>query len=256
MANSLIYRMSDTTIVRFLELYRSEECLWNTNHVNYKTKDVRGQAVERIANRLNITGFGPAEVVHKFKNVRSSYCQELKRIHMSIQKNDEEIYKPKVVWFNVIDSFLKPYCQVQLYGKDGNSNDDNLELIEINNSHMVKVSSVFKLDSFSSEVGSAVVSGPNCNKRERESNLELTNTKKQKSLVDAVHPEYVTMKKDSSNDDCDAFGRFVATQLRELSEEYALQAQSGILQCLAEARVNFLEGSVNNIDKDDSEGSD
>lgn len=115
--SNTVYKMNEATTIRFVELYRSEECLWNPFNADYKFKGARWKAAERIANRLNVYGLGPTEVTQKFKNIRSSYCQELKKIHFSMQQG-LEVYKPKVVWFNIVDQFLKPYVAVQLETKD------------------------------------------------------------------------------------------------------------------------------------------
>lgn len=47
----------------------------------------------------------------KFKNLRNSYCQELKKIANSINAQDGPVYKPKVFWFRRMDAFLRPHLQ-------------------------------------------------------------------------------------------------------------------------------------------------
>lgn len=60
-------------------------------------------------------GFGPDHVISKFKNLRSSYCQELKKIAASEKSGTsvEDIYVPHVIWFSKMNSFLKPYVTMR-----------------------------------------------------------------------------------------------------------------------------------------------
>lgn len=66
-------------------------------------------AANRISHKLNIPGLGTKEVIAKFKNLRSSYCQELKKISDSARPGKgTDIYKPKVFWFKQMNSFICP----------------------------------------------------------------------------------------------------------------------------------------------------
>ncbi|KAK9506591.1 hypothetical protein O3M35_008492 [Rhynocoris fuscipes] len=96
--------MSKSETMKFIQLYRDKQCLWYPYHENYKNQDERYEAANSIAIEMNMEGFGAHEVIRKFKNLRSSYCQELKKI-----KKSENSYKPKVSWFKLMDSFIKPY---------------------------------------------------------------------------------------------------------------------------------------------------
>lgn len=105
-----ILRISDDKTLQLIELYHEEECLWNTKLEDYKNKEKRAKAAERIAAALNIPNFQPRHVLIKFKNLRNSYSQELKKIAQSITMGDDE-YRPKVFWFSKMDSFIRPHLQ-------------------------------------------------------------------------------------------------------------------------------------------------
>ena len=100
-----LYRMSEGTTIRFIEMYRSEECLWNSQHPDFRNKDARLKAAEKISERINIAAFGPREVTKRFTKIRSSYCLELRKIGNSLKRGDT--YKPKMPWFYAMDSFMK-----------------------------------------------------------------------------------------------------------------------------------------------------
>lgn len=108
-----ILRMSDEKTMELIDLYEKEECLWNTWSVEYKNREKRAKAAERIAAAFNVKSFEARHVVIKFKNLRNSYCQELKKIANSLISGlgDEEVYRPRVFWFPKMDSFLRPHLQ-------------------------------------------------------------------------------------------------------------------------------------------------
>lgn len=104
-----VYKMSNAQMMKFVELYRDQECLWKINSDAYKNRDVRDEAFQAISNAMNIDGFGIREVAQKIKNIRSSYYQEIKKSNNSKKSGSsaEDIYKPRVPWFTTVHSFLK-----------------------------------------------------------------------------------------------------------------------------------------------------
>lgn len=82
--------------MKFIKLYQEEDCLWNARLLDYKNKD---SALGRIATAMNLEGFDVSDVKYKIKNIRSSYCQELKKIQFSQASgaSPEDVYKPTVV---------------------------------------------------------------------------------------------------------------------------------------------------------------
>ena len=110
-ALNLRLRLSDGDTLRFITLYRNERLLYDTTLPEYRNRDLRAAAAERIANSLNVDGFGATEVIIKFKNLRNAYSQELKKIAESkkICTSSDDVYSPKVCWFNTMDSFIRPF---------------------------------------------------------------------------------------------------------------------------------------------------
>nr|CAH7737366.1 unnamed protein product [Callosobruchus chinensis] len=58
---------------------------------------------------MNIPNFTYLDCKIKIKNVRSHYCQELKKIRNSMYKDPTNIYKPSLLWFDALDSYLRDY---------------------------------------------------------------------------------------------------------------------------------------------------
>lgn len=117
-----ILRINDRKTLQLISEYKKEPCLWNSSLNDYPNKSKRARAAEKIARILNIKNFEGKHVMIKFKNLRNSYSQELKKIKHSIDKvgpNSPELYKPKVPWFPLMDSFIRPHLQTsRLLGND------------------------------------------------------------------------------------------------------------------------------------------
>lgn len=71
------------------------------------------RALQQLNELQNLKDFTASHVITKFKNLRSSYAQELKKIAASTKSGiaTQEIYVPKVVWFKQMDAFLRPHVK-------------------------------------------------------------------------------------------------------------------------------------------------
>lgn len=101
-------KLSDRETVRFVELYESEECLWNIRSNDYKNKDARDSAIDRIVKNLGIPGYTSEDVLKKINNIRSSYLQEINKIKSSTSTgcDSDSVYVPRVAWFDIANRFL------------------------------------------------------------------------------------------------------------------------------------------------------
>jgi len=72
-------KFGSSEIIKFIEIYDSRECLWNTSNYNYKNRDMRNAALSFFDKELGIGEFGIKEITTKIKNIRSQYLEEIKR---------------------------------------------------------------------------------------------------------------------------------------------------------------------------------
>lgn len=102
-------KWTEESTLKFVELYRDHECLWNTQLLVYRNKQARATAIKSIVNEMNITGFNDVDVKNKIKNLRSTYGQEVAKIRKSEHSGmrTSEIYEPKMKWFAIMKIFLK-----------------------------------------------------------------------------------------------------------------------------------------------------
>lgn len=106
-----IYKMNTSQQMKFVKLYKDAVCLWSIRSIDYKNRHKRNMALDKISEQMDIEGFGRREVAQKIKNVRSAYCQELRKIEYS-QISGGEVYQPKVPWFSIVHSFLESNVKV------------------------------------------------------------------------------------------------------------------------------------------------
>lgn len=108
--------------IKFVELYKSEDILWNPKHRDYKDKSKMNDAWCRISKILNIS----IDDLKKKKNsIMATFRGHLRKKKASIKSgaSQNDIYRP--IWFlyNQMESFLgKLYeCNVTLNTEEVNT---------------------------------------------------------------------------------------------------------------------------------------
>uniref|UniRef100_T1HE83 MADF domain-containing protein n=1 Tax=Rhodnius prolixus TaxID=13249 RepID=T1HE83_RHOPR len=57
-----LLKFGPADLLKFIETYRSHECLWYTENVNYKNRDARNAALAAFEKEFRVPGFGPKEI--------------------------------------------------------------------------------------------------------------------------------------------------------------------------------------------------
>lgn len=106
-------KWNDVQMMNFVQLYKENPCLWRFDSVEYKNKEMRHSALENIVASMGISNFNVNDCKNKIKNMRSHYCQELKKIKSSRNSGSgsDEVYKPSLPWFKTLDGFLRGIVQ-------------------------------------------------------------------------------------------------------------------------------------------------
>lgn len=110
-AMSSTVKWTDQLVLRFVTLYRDRPCLWQYDHPGYKCKASRTDALRTLVKEMDTEGFDMYACKMKIKNMRSYYCHKLRKIHCPSEetKPPDERYKPSLVWFPLVHSFLSKY---------------------------------------------------------------------------------------------------------------------------------------------------
>ncbi|XP_045761834.1 uncharacterized protein LOC123865057 [Maniola jurtina] len=116
----------------FIELYRSEPCLWNTKGKEYHNRELKRSAYTKLIEKLKIIDPSADKdaVVKKINNIRSTYKKERKKIADSKKSGagTQEVYKPKL-WYYSMLLFLDD--QVEPRHSCSNMDDESTDNEEI-----------------------------------------------------------------------------------------------------------------------------
>lgn len=112
----------DVTI-KFLNIFKTYECLWDTSNENYLKRDARDSALIDLIAHMAAEGFGTIskdQLKQKIKSLKDSYRVELNKVKKSIKSGAglDDIYKPKLGWFHEADTFWKRV----IIGRESTSN--------------------------------------------------------------------------------------------------------------------------------------
>lgn len=101
------FRFEPDITFKFIVLYKNNPCLYDTRHPDYKNKMERQMCINNMVEEMDIPGFFNSQCKSKIKNIRSAYCQDLKKIKIAMRGG--YIYTPSCTWFSFVDNFLRPH---------------------------------------------------------------------------------------------------------------------------------------------------
>ncbi|XP_022126849.2 uncharacterized protein LOC111001302 [Pieris rapae] len=233
-------RWSEKTTQDFIRMYLKNECLWNTNHADYKLKHRRDKAYASLSEEFNAytkIHLSTTEIKIKIKNLRSTYMQEVNKV---LQKSSPEfIYKPSLVWFDEMDRCLK-----HTYVRRSSSNSSIQQAQEVDSSSQIWVNQVQENLKEEIDPDPLIPDTDNycdspkpddSNREESETSNPPKKTKKKKYKHTKSIPEPQTDC--TKEDEFDIFGKYIATQLRTMNLHKALRLQLEIHSLVNEARV-------------------
>lgn len=102
-------KWSEGETVKFVELYREHECLWDVTKPNYRNNQMRVAALEKLVRDMEVDGFSVSDARQKIKSLRNTYSQELQKIEKSVKSGmgADEVYTPTLKWFHIMNAFMK-----------------------------------------------------------------------------------------------------------------------------------------------------
>ncbi|XP_015176873.1 PREDICTED: uncharacterized protein LOC107066600 [Polistes dominula] len=223
--------MANDRIVKFIQLYRSCECLWNVSSKDYGSKLSRNAAFDTISRKMQIPNLGPREVARKIKNLKSAYQLEVKKIKEKSLSGI--VYRPSAMWFNLLDEFLQNSeksvehnCRSNDHQSTDRSETTQQTVSNINDENNVSsiTKNLFKFESSS----------------DNESNSSSRRNKT--SLVDVIFNERQKKRRRKEKDrmtlnEYKSFGKYVAKNLNKMPFEYAISAETEIHSIIIKYKV-------------------
>ena len=114
MSKQQVLHWSSDTIIKFLEIYKSYEVLWDVSDKNYLKKNAREHNITKLF--LQLQNAGPEFQIpdeetlkRKIKSLKNCYRIELNKIKRSKKSGagTNGVYKPNLAWFSEADVFLR-----------------------------------------------------------------------------------------------------------------------------------------------------
>jgi hypothetical protein len=98
-------------IVKFLDIYEHDECLWNIRHSDYSNKLKRDSMMSKLMSdiiRENVFIKNIECLRKKIKIIKNVYRQELLKVEKSTKSGaGVDIYQPKLIWYKRADNFSR-----------------------------------------------------------------------------------------------------------------------------------------------------
>ncbi|XP_030765972.1 uncharacterized protein LOC115890000 [Sitophilus oryzae] len=229
-------KLTENETVKLVQLYKEQECLWNTRNDNYKSREVRMCALKRIQEGMENLELSTDDIKAKIKSIRGTYYLELDKIEKSARSGGN-VYVPKVKWFKDLNGFLK---SVSVRRK---ITDDMVEITYMPGSppsenESARNATVDPLEMPPATFPKKTIISPSSIRSNRSQLAEISSVVQDlKDIRDRSLPIF-------NETDYDLFCKCVASQLKKLSEEQASiaqeQIQSVLTQCkLADSRHRF-----------------
>lgn len=84
--------------------------MWNPDLETYKNAQTKQAAYADIVAQMRMPGLTLTAAKDRIKSMRTMYRRELNKVIKSAttETNSRYVYKPKLFWFEQIDTFLRP----------------------------------------------------------------------------------------------------------------------------------------------------
>ncbi|XP_013189814.2 uncharacterized protein LOC106134338 [Amyelois transitella] len=244
-------RWSENETLEFVRIYLRHECLWNPASVDYKTRCVREKAFSDIVTELkSATGIvlDEDEVKVKIKSLRSTYVQEIAKIRL--RSSSGSVYKPTIKWFDVwhkcLDRVKRNYRKRDQEIETPEQEDPCSEMWILESTENAETEEADPFVSqtekyqvmFKSEPKETCSLSPDPFKpKDKMKRIHLST-----DLSEESHRTSVVSNSQLREDEFDIYGKYIASQLRNMDLQKAIRVQLEIQSIVSEARLSCLSG--------------
>ncbi|XP_077288979.1 uncharacterized protein LOC143913198 [Arctopsyche grandis] len=253
-------RWSDQLVCNFIKLYRERPCLWQSDNPNYKCKPKRQEALRSLVQQMGIDGFDVNSCKLKIKNLRSHYCQELKKIRYASECGGAE-YRPSLVWFPLLHQFLRRYVHQSpdtyegIFAYNAMKADQEETESRHEEEEEEEEEESFDLNDFNQDaIPDIIIKQEEAEEDPIPTNGHIPNSRKRqlsyhRRIKKGRSPYVYSMEQPET--EFDIFCRSVALQLNNMPLENALRLQHNIQNMVTEERLNCLQNQQNKNQRSD-----
>ncbi|XP_023949364.2 uncharacterized protein LOC112053960 [Bicyclus anynana] len=218
----------NSTILKFLELYRSHSCIWDPKHKGHKNRQCLDEAWLNIKEDLGME-YSVQELKRKKESLMSAYRGYRKKIKRSEDSvsDPSDVYQPTWFAYSFMDSFLGPVYTCFNTTKV----DDECHVVVVENSES---NDVYEEEEYYTEQSTSspqhyqpsnednTPAASRASKRRQHDPLELSQQSHMEQTFKFVKNMYELQAKHRfkhEDDECSVFGLLIAKKLRRLSED-------------------------------------
>ncbi|GAB6032663.1 hypothetical protein CHUAL_011540 [Chamberlinius hualienensis] len=243
-----VWRNDHTPIM--LSLLQQHECLWNSKSIDYKNKTLKETAYKAIIDELKMPELAVHDVKAKIKSIRTRYSAELSKVLQStISGDSNNVYVPKLVWFQQADTFLRAVCiprntpvtsTIIFHSEDDSNFEDEID------QHTNFI--INTVDEVPKDASPKTISNnfrecmrPKLFSRKRTS-AEISPTLKMAQLDAPLEKlKKLASDNDTIENEFDYFCKSLAIQLKNMPLNRALICQENLLKVITEERLNQIK---------------
>ncbi|XP_028173206.1 uncharacterized protein LOC114362137 [Ostrinia furnacalis] len=202
---------SNEETFKFIDLYQSEPAIWDSNNALHKEKNKVNDAWNRIADSLQIP---VSELKKKKETLMSAFRMHFKKKQDSIRSGmgEDEIYKPIWIFYDAMEAFLKgKYTAISVI-----STDEQRAVIGEQTEEETENPSDARNNTEPKDMNIKIP----VQRRRSVKPPELEKADKKMSKAFNTLNQAI-LNKDQQNkkeDDCDLYGRLLASKLRKYSD--------------------------------------
>ncbi|RVE54384.1 hypothetical protein evm_000869 [Chilo suppressalis] len=203
----------NTTVLRFIELYKNNACIWNPKHENHKDRQSVNEAWKNIKREI-----GFPYTVKELKRKKESLMASYRGYKIKIKKSEisgEEVYQPMWFAFPLMDSFLDSVYSCSSACINATMNTEGVEKEEQD----IDKNTTTKSNQYHS-FNAKQTATPVAFKRRYHDPPELLQAQKQMNHAFNFMKKVYQRSRDNDDDECSVFGILIAKKLRRLTEEH------------------------------------
>ncbi|KAJ0182971.1 hypothetical protein K1T71_000947 [Dendrolimus kikuchii] len=200
-------------VMKFLELYQMHPCIWDPNNCSHKNIKKLNNAWIDIRNNMG-EPCTVKELKRKKESLMSAYRGYRTRIKKSETIGANDLYQPKWFAYEFMDSFLGAIykCNPSIHSKPKHTkhtSEDNTDnkntFVEMDTTDYEEVCPSFQ---------NRFINQDSSSQRKQHDPLELQHLRKQMG-----HEFNILKSQPYEEDECNIFGKLVATKMRKLAED-------------------------------------
>ncbi|KAK7025487.1 hypothetical protein SK128_017606 [Halocaridina rubra] len=253
-------------IREFIELYRSEPCLWRVKSKAYSDRVKKAEAYEKLIVKLREVEPEATRdtVVKKINNLRTAYRKELRKVTSSIAMGcaPDEVYVPRLWYFNLLsflndqdisDTPVSNFCDTELKEEQDPLPCESIFIDDYKTAETPSGSETYEASSPPPPPPPPLASLPHsiatCNETQLLPHPGPSRKRLRKREGDET--DYLLsfvgerLRASQPEDQFDIAGRYVAAKLRNLPRDQCIYAEKFIHEILFEAELgNLSKGTL------------